>query len=180
MGGAIAFKSMWRRPDIFGHCAALSPCFQAQTLADVALQASEFFGKEYHDRCIYIDNGGDTDDVKVSPIPINLPDAVNQGWWWLDTSLQPGIDAMCAVLDLHKVAYKYEKFPGARHNEAAWSNRLELPLLYMFGFNGGFNENNEEEQEIQQKGRNERERKGSEEFTLSSPSPSSSVFESAS
>ena len=54
-------------------------------------------------------------------------------YWWLDTTLQPMIDATLFALDQAGVTYKYEKFPGGRHNERAWAQRIHRPLLHLYG-----------------------------------------------
>lgn len=89
MGGLCAFLSLWRRPDVFGNAACLSPVLQPPLIADVVARAGERFGGggEGGPACrLYIDNGGDTDEQRV-----NLLEGMNEGgYWWLDTSLQPG------------------------------------------------------------------------------------------
>lgn len=62
-------------------------------------------------------------------------------YWWLDTSLQPMIDAVRFALDQAGVKYRYEKFPGGRHNERAWAQRIHRPLLHLYGKE---NENNDD------------------------------------
>lgn len=54
-------------------------------------------------------------------------------YWWLDTTLQPMIDATLLALDQAGVNYNYEKFPGGRHNERAWAQRIHRPLLHLYG-----------------------------------------------
>ena len=54
-------------------------------------------------------------------------------YWWLDTTLQPMIDATLLALDQAGVKYNYEKFPGGRHNERAWAQRIHRPLLHLYG-----------------------------------------------
>lgn len=146
MGGRCAFHSVWRRSDVFGHAACLSPCFQPPLLAQVLLQGSDRLSSSNpNSRRIYIDNGGDTDDIKVSAMPISVADGLHSGWWWLDTSLQPGVEAMCAALRIHNFPFSYYREPGGRHNEAAWAGRLERPLQYLFGKNDKNKEESTEE-----------------------------------
>ena len=77
----------------------------------------------------YIDNGGDTDDRKVSVL-----DGLNEGgYWWLDSQLQPGVDAMMAALRWRNVAVAYHRVPGGLHNELAWAARVDKPLRYLLG-----------------------------------------------
>ena len=54
-------------------------------------------------------------------------------YWWLDTTLQPMIDAVRFALDQAGVQYRYEKFPGGRHNERGWAQRIHWPLLHLYG-----------------------------------------------
>ena len=54
-------------------------------------------------------------------------------YWWLDTTLQPMIDATLLALDQAGVKYNYEQFPGGRHNERAWAQRIHRPLLHLYG-----------------------------------------------
>ena len=54
-------------------------------------------------------------------------------YWWLDTTLQPMIDAVRFALDQAGVQYRYEKFPGGRHNERGWAKRIHRPLLHLYG-----------------------------------------------
>jgi hypothetical protein len=83
-------------------------------------------------KTIYFDNGGDADDTRV-PIfdahdHFTMNDKFwNPGYWWLDTNLQPMIDAMRFVFDQADVKYTYERFPGGRHNERAWAQRIHHP-----------------------------------------------------
>jgi len=81
---------------------------------------------------IYIDNGGDADDTRVPLFDamdhFTLNDKFwNPGYWWLDTSLQPMIDTMRWTFDQGGVKHIYEKFPGGRHNERAWAQRIHRP-----------------------------------------------------
>merc|ERR1711988_1158207 len=126
MGGHCAFLSLLRHRSTFGSAIRLSPAFQAPLIAECFLDA----GKLNAGR-LYIDNGGDSDEQKV-PF-FDLLDGQNPGYWWLDTQLQPGIDAVLAALDLHGVDYLYDKIAGARHNERAWGRRIDRPLRYLYG-----------------------------------------------
>lgn len=87
---------------------------------------------------IYLDNGGDTDEVSVPLFDMGDHITLNENWlnpgyWWLDTSLQPMIDAVRWLLDQGQVNYQYERFPGGRHNERAWGLRIDRPLLALYG-----------------------------------------------
>ncbi|KAL9187863.1 hypothetical protein ACHAXT_006241 [Thalassiosira profunda] len=91
-----------------------------------------------HSARIYIDNGGDHDDERVPVFDAHDHFTLNERWWnpgywWLDSQLQPTIDAMRWTLDQGKVDYTYEKFPGGRHNERGWAQRIHRPLLALYG-----------------------------------------------
>ena len=133
MGGCAAFNSVWRRPDAFGNAACLSPVFRPPLIDDVASRGSDHLLADGRSPRLWIDNGGDVGGRRVSPVPISLDDALNAGWWWLDTSLQPGVDAMCRALREQGVPFRYHREPGGRHNEAAWAARVERPLRHLFG-----------------------------------------------
>jgi hypothetical protein len=58
----------------------------------------------------------------------------NPGYWWLDTGLQSGCREMKRILQQdEKILLCYREIPGARHNERAWSQRIDKPLLHLFG-----------------------------------------------
>jgi len=133
LGGQASLHLLLRHPDLFGKAACMSPAFQPSILTSVAtLPASVLL-----DKTIYIDNGGDVDDVKVPFLDpfdhLSSNHWWNPGYWWLDSSLQPGIDAMKLALDLKGVEYEYKKFAGGRHNERAWALRIDKPLMSLFG-----------------------------------------------
>jgi len=91
-----------------------------------------------HAKRIYIDNGGDVEGTRVPVFEALDHFTLNEKWWnpgywWLDTSLQPMIDAMRWTLDQGGVEYMYEKFPGGRHNERGWAQRIHRPLLALYG-----------------------------------------------
>ena len=86
---------------------------------------------------LYMDIGGDKDDIKVPFIDI-LDHITPQHWWnpgyfWLDTQLQEGVDAMRFILDQKRINYRFHQIPGGRHNERAWSQRMDKPLLHFYG-----------------------------------------------
>jgi predicted alpha/beta superfamily hydrolase len=130
MGGLCAFLSMYRRPDVFGNAACLSPVFQAPLIADVAVRgAARFESGAVRAPRVYIDNGGDTYDQRV-----DLLDGLNEGgYFWLDNSLQPSVDAMVATLRLHEpgVDLVVHREPGGRHTERAFGARAARPLRHL-------------------------------------------------
>jgi len=126
-----------RYPETFGAAACLSPCFTAGTIAAAAANLAADPGT-LRAKTIYIDNGGDAEEASVPVFEAADHFTLNEGWWnpgywWLDTSLQPMVDAMRWTLDRGGVDYVYEKFPGGRHNERAWAQRIHRPLLALYG-----------------------------------------------
>jgi len=132
LGGQASLHILLRHPDKFGGAGCLSPYFQPATLASATAQAKDLRGKR-----IYMDIGGDIEGVKVSWFDIfdHLTDnhQWNPGYWWLDTQLQPSVDAMSWALKQRGVPHSYKKFAGGRHNERAWSRRIHQPLKYLLG-----------------------------------------------
>jgi predicted alpha/beta superfamily hydrolase len=133
LGGQASLHMVLRYPDLFGKVACLSPAFQPGILTSVASSSID----TWNDKVIYMDNGGDMDDKKVDWIDIQdhltSQHWWNPGYWFLDTQLQPGIDAMKLALDVRGIKYTYKKFPGGRHNERGWANRIHEPLLALYG-----------------------------------------------
>lgn len=134
MGGQASLHLLLRHPTMFGGAACLSPAFQPATIASVATSGDLLKSKR-----LYLDNGGDDDNANVRVPMFDLFDHItpkaqwNPGYFWLDSQLQPAIDAMRATLDFNKVDYEYRKFPGGRHNEREWSKRIDLPLMHLLG-----------------------------------------------
>jgi len=133
LGGQASFHLLLRHPELFGGAACLSPAFQPATLAAVVAASNQSLRKNR----IYLDVGGDVKKKKVPFLDI-MDHVTSQHWWnpgyfWLDTQLQPGVDAMRMALDLAGVEYAYHKAPGGRHNERAWAHRIHLPLLHLYG-----------------------------------------------
>ena len=56
----------------------------------------------------------------------------NPGYWFLDSSLQMALDAMMLALDGRDAKYVYNKIAGGRHNERAWANRIDKPILALY------------------------------------------------
>ncbi|CAB9522490.1 Inherit from COG: esterase [Seminavis robusta] len=132
LGGQASFHMLLRYPELFGGAGCMSPAFQPPTLAMAATQLDKL-----RDKRIYMDIGGDIDQVKVSWFDVmdHLTGEHwwNPGYWWLDTQLAPSVDAMSWALKQGNVPHSYKKFAGGRHNERAWSLRIHQPLLYLLG-----------------------------------------------
>jgi len=141
LGGQASLNLLLRHPDKFGGAAMLSPAFGPDTLADVfraaAAQNAEGGGRILEGKRVYMDIGGDDGDSKVPWIDVGdhltRQHWWNPGYWWLDTSLRPGFEAMRAALLLAGADLESRVVPGERHNERAWSRRIHLPLLHLYG-----------------------------------------------
>jgi len=138
--GQASLQLLLRYP-IFGAAACMSPAFQPATIAAVTANLDTLRKKR-----LYIDNGGDvllggTKDESATRVQLfdvhdhfTLNDNWwNPGYWWLDTQLQPMIDATLFILDQGNVSYTYWKEPGGRHNERGWAQRIHRPLKALFG-----------------------------------------------
>jgi S-formylglutathione hydrolase FrmB len=120
LGGQASLQLLLRNPEIFGGAACLSPCFQAGTIAATVANLVQESGdglKSLRSKKIYLDNGGDTDDKRVPMFDVmdhfTLNDNwLNPGFFWLDTQLQPTIDAVRWTLERGNVNFMYKKFPG--------------------------------------------------------------------
>jgi enterochelin esterase-like enzyme len=131
LGGQASMHLLLRHPDLFGGAACLSPSFGSNILDEVARSSDALESKR-----IYLDIGGDVKDVKV-PF-VDLFDHMtpehwwNPGYFWLDTQLQGSVTAMRRALDQAGVDYCFQEFPGGRHNERAWAQRIDKPLQYLY------------------------------------------------
>eukprot|EP00956_Cyclotella_meneghiniana_P018419 scaffold30636_cov100-Cyclotella_meneghiniana.AAC.8 len=120
LGGQASLQLILRYPHIFGGAACLSPCFQAGTIAATwanLVQEPRDSVKSLHSKILYIDNGGDTEETRVPVFDVmdhfTLNDQwLNPGFWWLDTQLQPTVDAVRWALERGGVDFCYKKFPG--------------------------------------------------------------------
>ena len=133
LGGQAALHLNIRHPKSFHGAACLSPCFNPGILAAVAANGKETL----RSKRIYMDIGGDLGDRTVPFFDFwdhtTEKHAWNPGYFWLDTSLQPAVQSMCRLLHNAQVDYSYLEIPGGRHNERAWSLRIDKPLRYLLG-----------------------------------------------
>uniref|UniRef100_A0A7S0KYE1 Esterase n=1 Tax=Asterionellopsis glacialis TaxID=33640 RepID=A0A7S0KYE1_9STRA len=148
LGGQASFHMLLRHPDVFGGVACMSPAFQPATLAavvsdsnqqqELSLSNNHDYGATWwKDKRIYLDMGGDLNEEKVQWFDM-MDHLTPKHWWnpgyfWLDTQLKPSLQAMLLALQLKKIPHSYTTFPGARHNERAWSQRIDRPLMHLFG-----------------------------------------------
>ena len=132
LGGQAGFHLVLRYPSLFSGAAALSPYFGPAIIDEVRQNG----GSKLKDKRLYMDVGGDSDQVTVPLIDIQdhmtATNFWNPGYFFLDTSLKSSCYAMKESLNLHdEVNIQFELYPGARHNERAWSKRIDRPLLHL-------------------------------------------------
>jgi predicted alpha/beta superfamily hydrolase len=107
MGGIISFLIAWNHPDVFSKAACLSSSFYYQD--DKAIEMVKKYNGLKKKIKFYIDHGED--------------------------GLVRGQKMFCALtargyLIGSDIDYFYA--PGAEHNEKAWADRLERPLMFFF------------------------------------------------
>ena len=134
LGGQASLHLMLRHPTLFGGAACLSPAFGPAILDEVIKSKKTGI---LSNKKIYLDIGGDIDDVKV-PL-FDVFDHItpehwwNPGYWWLDTQLQSQVDVMrTALSQIPNVDCCFNQIPGGRHNERAWAQRIDKPLRHLF------------------------------------------------
>jgi len=132
MGGQASLHLMMRHPNKFGGAACLSPFFGRTTLDNAKNSCDLMKSKK-----LYLDIGGDIGEKKVPFFDVldhwTNEHFWNPGYWWLDTQLQPVVEDLHRTLDAAGVPHLYLEIPGGRHNERAWSLRIDKPLLHLFG-----------------------------------------------
>jgi len=107
MGGLISFLMAWNHPEVFSKAGCMSSAFYYQD--DKAIKMVKDYSGPKKNIKIYIDHG---EDGRVY-----------------------GQKMFCALnaqgyLIGNDIDYYYS--PGAEHNEKAWADRLERPLLFFF------------------------------------------------
>lgn len=133
LGGQAALHLNMRHADKFHGAACISPCFSPGILASVAANGK----RKLRSKKVFLDIGGDTGDQTVPLFDIwdhtTAKHAWNPGYFWLDTSLQPSVQSMRTLLEKAEIEHEYLEIPGGRHNERAWSLRIDKPLRYLLG-----------------------------------------------
>lgn len=117
-GGLVTYHVGFRRPDVFGKLAMISPYFAQYNEADMThLPIVQHFDK-IGPQQLWIDTGGmEGMTVLVS----HVREMVRR---FLDLGYRSGEDLM----------FCYE--PLAEHSEEAWERRAHAPLIYFFGEKG--------------------------------------------
>ena len=112
MGGCISWLLAWNYPQVFSGAGCLSPAFM---FGNIFNDVASFSGPPKNLR-IYLDNGGVGMDRD---------------------RMQPALDELLAILPAQAPAigldYTWHQFANAEHNEAAWRDRIDLPLTYLLG-----------------------------------------------
>lgn len=107
LGGVSALHSAWNRPDVFGMAGCLSATFGY----DDALKDAVLAGPRPPIR-IYVDSGWPRDNFEVGrDMRARL----------LRAGFEEGKDLL------------YFAFPGARHSENDWGDRVHIPFQFFFG-----------------------------------------------
>jgi enterochelin esterase-like enzyme len=129
MGGLISLYALCRHPEVFGAAGCLSTHWPLSVRADILT--------------------GPVEDIAACAAPFidwlasNLPHAGNHrlyfdhGTKWLDglyAPYQQRVDALLGTLG-YRSGFDLESrvFEGADHNEAAWRERLDVPLSFLLG-----------------------------------------------
>ena len=121
MGGLISIYTLSRYPDAFAGAACLSThwpgLFQLEDnpVPDALLSWLDADLPQAGQHRLYFDHGDATLDT-LYPI------------------LQPRVDAIVAAHGYRpQIDWQTRYFPGAEHSEQAWAERLDQPLLFLFG-----------------------------------------------
>jgi enterochelin esterase-like enzyme len=134
LGGQASLHLLLRHPNVFGGAACMSPAFGPEILRKVASDKS---AKILRDKKVYLDIGGDLENIRVPTIDV-WDHLTPQHWWnpgyfWLDTQLQGPVRSMKESLEQAGVERCcFQSYPGGRHNEREWSQRIHKPLLHLF------------------------------------------------
>lgn len=109
MGGIISFHLAWEYPDIFSMAGCLSPAF-------------------------LVDNNEVIERVRNTQKFIDIKITILNGTVGLEAELQPAISEMINALQSKGYTdFIYQIYDGAEHNEKAWAEQVEIPLISFFG-----------------------------------------------
>lgn len=110
MGGLISFYMVWHYPQVFSKAACLSSGFYFDD--GHILEKAEKGTQRLNGSKIYLDCGGLD----------------------LDKDFLPANERMNNILSKNSaIRLMYRYFPKDKHNEQAWSDRLAVPFLFLFG-----------------------------------------------
>ena len=123
MGGLISFWLGWKHPEVFGRAGCLSSALTwngkllGQSTNELPLIEREFTPNKIFPRGVrlYFDYGTqETMGTDFETMHLKLRE------WLAIQGLKDGKD------------FVVRKFPGAKHNEAAWRARLDEPFTFLF------------------------------------------------
>ena len=111
MGGLISLYALCRCPDVFHGAGCLSTHWPAgeQILVDYFCQAVPLPGRHR----LYFDFGDQDLDAAYEPWQTRLDDCLGRAGY------------------IHGADWLTRKFPGAGHSEAAWRERVQIPLEFL-------------------------------------------------
>lgn len=118
MGGLVSYHLAFRRPDVFGLAAILSPFLTAvdpDSLEETPVHAR--FTERGPSR-VWIDIGGMEGLIMVRPVRALVDSLIDDLGYAPDSEL------------------RYRHDPDAIHHEHAWAERVESALLHLFGAEG--------------------------------------------
>ncbi|MFN3266699.1 MAG: alpha/beta hydrolase [Deinococcales bacterium] len=110
MGGLISLYTLVKHPDIFAGAGCLSTHWSAGNEYMVDALAAALPKPNSHR--LYFDYGTETLDAEYEPFQKRMNQHLERLGW---------------------TSFVSHKFIGAAHNEAAWRERLEIPLRYLLG-----------------------------------------------
>ncbi|WP_040950615.1 alpha/beta hydrolase-fold protein [Gorillibacterium massiliense] len=123
-GGLVSYHIAFRRPDVFGHVAILSPFFVHAVVNDQATSASKRepisemkLYRSYPNKPpvrVWVDIGGAEGLIMPRHVRAFVEELISLGF-------KPGEDLM----------FLFDEKAG--HSQADWARRLHSPLLYLFG-----------------------------------------------
>jgi len=119
LGGLISLYIVKQHPDVFGRCAAVSPSLWwnlGQFLAEAQKDAAWARGTR-----IWFDMGTKEDEENVMVSQMRINDCTDFARSLERAGLKPGQD------------FTWRKIEGATHNEAAWADRFDDVLIYLYG-----------------------------------------------
>jgi predicted alpha/beta superfamily hydrolase len=120
MGGLISMYAICQYPEVFGSAACLSThwpgtfTLENNPIPNAFVQYLDESLPNPDDHRIYFDCGDQTLDA-------------------LYPEIQEKVDQMMMEKDYDRSSWVTETFPGENHSEDAWSKRLDVPLIFLFG-----------------------------------------------
>jgi len=111
MGGLVSLYAVAEYPEVFGGAAALSTHWPAGDGTMIDWLASHL--PDPHDHRFYFDHGTTTLDAAYAPYQQRMDELMREAGYEQGANWQT------------------HRFEGAEHNEAAWRERLHLPLQFL-------------------------------------------------